>query len=72
MVRLGLCLLMTITIGFLGACGMHPVRPYERSQLARTAVSAQRDTVLSAQRARALDAQEAARDARRDDVAARR
>jgi hypothetical protein len=61
-----------ISVSLLAACGMHPVRPYQRSSLAKAAVAARQDGMLAEQRVRELNGQEAARDARHDDVAARR
>jgi hypothetical protein len=56
----------------LGGCGLHAVRPYERSHLNTQTMQADQDSALSAQRQQALGLREAMRDGRGDDVAARR
>jgi hypothetical protein len=53
-------------------CSLHAVRPYERSQLVKLDRVQRRDEVPAAQRIRHSDLQEAARDARQDDIAGRR
>jgi hypothetical protein len=53
-------------------CSLHAVRPYERSQLVKLDRAQLRDEVPAAQRNRHRDLQEAARDARQDDIAGRR
>jgi predicted small lipoprotein YifL len=56
----------------LGGCGLHAVRPYERTKVNTPNMQATHETPRAAQRHHALALREAMRDGRDDDVAARR
>ncbi len=72
MARIHLLFSLALGSSLLGGCGLHAVRPYERSHLKEASMQVDRDAALLGQRTRSLGLREAARDGRHDDVAGHR